>query len=141
MDPFAAAVSLLATLALIPIIGFGAVWIIQRMVAGDLAAVPGFLGLCALCGMFAVAILVPDQRMLGPVIVVLVVGMAFFPFAETQLEKYELDDVDNSRIDKAHRDLFMKGLMVCDRARIPSTKKYMDSKRLMYSWENILKKR
>lgn len=28
-------------------------------------------------------------------------------------------------------------LMVCDRARIPSTKKYMDSKRLMYSWENI----
>lgn len=28
-------------------------------------------------------------------------------------------------------------LMVWDRARIPSTKKYMDSKRLMYSWENI----
>lgn len=27
-------------------------------------------------------------------------------------------------------------LMVWDRARIPSTKKYMDSKRLMYSWEN-----
>lgn len=28
-------------------------------------------------------------------------------------------------------------LMVWDRARIPNTKKYMDSKRLMYSWENI----
>lgn len=108
MDQSAAAINLLATLAMVPIVGFGAVWIVQRMVGGELDVVPGILGMGALFALFAVAILVPDQRMLGPVLVVLVVGMAFFPFAETQLEKNEMEGVDSSRIDKAHRELAVR---------------------------------
>lgn len=108
MDPFAAAINLLAVLAMIPVVGFGAVWIVQRMVQGDLDLIPGILGMFLLFGLFAIAILVPDQRMLGPVLVILVVGMAFFPFAETQLEKNEMEGIDSSRIDKAHRELSIR---------------------------------
>lgn len=100
--------NLLGTLAMIPIAGFAAVWLVQRMVSGDLHVLAGFLGLFALVGLFAIAVFVPDNKMLVPVIVLLVSAMVYFPFAETQLEKQELIGIDTSRIDKAHRELSVR---------------------------------
>lgn len=108
MDFQTGAINLLGTLAMIPIAGLAAVWLVQRMVQGDLNVLAGFFGLFSLVGLFAIAVFVPDNKMLLPVIVLLVSAMVYFPFAETQLEKQELIGVDTSRIDKAHRELSVR---------------------------------
>lgn len=98
-------INFFVTLALIPVMGFAAVWIVQRMVAGDLPALYGVGALFLLVSLFGIAIFVPDQRMAGPIVVALVAVMAFFPFAETQLERHELEAVQTLHLDRAHREL------------------------------------
>ena len=96
------------SLAMIPIVGFAAIWLIGRMIAGDLEPLFGVFALAALVFMVALAVLSPEQRLAGPVIVVLISMMVFFPFAETQMEKQEMVGIDCSRIDKAHRELSIR---------------------------------
>lgn len=96
------------SLALIPVMGFAAVWIVSRMVQGDLGVAPGLAGLGALVVLMMIAVLVPDQKMTAPVFLVTVVTMAFFPFAETYLERTGLDSAETDRLDKAHRELAVR---------------------------------
>ena len=107
-DPSTGMVSLLATLFMIPVFGLAIVWVIHKMVSGDVSPLAGFGILALLLVMLAIGILVPGQRMMGPVLVIVVVGAVFFPFAETQLEKQGLIEIDDSRIDKAHRELAVR---------------------------------
>ncbi|MBS1724931.1 MAG: hypothetical protein JSS66_18480 [Armatimonadetes bacterium] len=104
MDP----VNLLVTLGMLPIVGFGAVWLVQRMVAGDLPALPGLGALALLVIAYVVAITYPEQKMALPVAIVLVVTMAFFPFAESYLETHELGEVETARLEKAHAELSVR---------------------------------
>ena len=96
------------TLALIPVMGFAAVWIVSRMIQGDLGVGPGLAGLFALVILMMVAVWVPDQKMAAPVFLITVVTMAFFPFAETYLERTGLDSAETDRLDKAHRELAVR---------------------------------
>lgn len=96
------------SLALIPVMGFAAVWIVSRMVQGDLGVAPGLGGLCVLVALMMIAVLVPEQRMTAPVFLVTVVTMAFFPFAETYLERIGLDSAETDRLDRAHRELAVR---------------------------------
>lgn len=108
MDVSGPIINLLLVLGMIPVMGFAAVWIVQRMVGGDMDVVPGVIGLCAIAVLFGTAILVPEQRMASPVLVIVISFMVFFPFAETQLERQEMIGIDSSRIDKAHRELSIR---------------------------------
>lgn len=107
-DPSTGMVSLLATLFMIPVFGLAIVWVIHKMVSGDVSPTAGFGILFLLLLMLAIAILVPGQKMMIPVLVIVVVGAVFFPFAETQLEKQGLVEIEDSRIDKAHRELAVR---------------------------------
>ncbi len=115
-----AVVNLILVLFLIPIMGFAAVWIIHKMVTGDLSFFPGLATFACLILLFAVAVLVPGQKMAIPVIVVVVMAMVFYPFAETQIEKMELERIDYSRIDRAHRELSVRPNNVAARFELAS---------------------
>lgn len=93
---------------MIPIMGFAAVWLVQRMVGGDLEVLPGITGLFMIAVLFGVAVLVPEQKMAGPIVVLVVALMVFFPFAETEFEKHEMFGIDAERIDKAHQELAVR---------------------------------
>ncbi len=97
--------NLLVTFALLPVMGFAGVWLMSRMVQGDLEVLPGIVTFFVMILLVGVALFFPHQQMAGPVLVVTLAAMAFFPFAETQLEKFDMVTIDIDRIERAHQAL------------------------------------
>lgn len=105
MGGFAAIPAFLITMAMLPAMGFAVWWLIGRMIEGALDAIPGLAGIIILCGMFAVSISSPNQAIAGAFLVVLITGMVFFPYAETQMARVVGREVNAERIEKAHAAL------------------------------------
>ncbi|MBX7131338.1 MAG: zinc ribbon domain-containing protein [Fimbriimonadaceae bacterium] len=93
--------SLFITLATIIVMGFGFVRVIGMMIMKELDVVPGFLALAALLGIFAVTIYSHSEFVAGATFVVMLTLMAFYPFAETQLEKLQHREIDVAGLEKA----------------------------------------
>lgn len=82
--------------------------IVQRMIASDLAPLPGFAGLAFLIGTLWFAMNPPHP--LFPIVaaIAIVALMASFPFAEAELEKREMREYDLERLERAYAALFQK---------------------------------
>jgi len=93
--------SLFITLATIIVMGFAFVKVIGMMIMKDLDVIPGLVALSVLRGIFAVTIWSHSDFIAGASFVVMLTLMAFYPFAETQLEKLQHREIDVAGLEKA----------------------------------------
>jgi hypothetical protein len=86
-----------------PIMGAAALWLLFKSVQGEIGLLAALAGFLALVVLYALSVWSKSMVVAGSVAIALVAGMAFFPFAVTQLERVELGEIDIDRLDKAHR--------------------------------------
>ena len=96
-------VSFMMTLLTILVMGFAFLKVIGMMVMGDLGVLPGIGALAILLGIFALTIWSKSMVVAIAAFAVMAALMAFFPFAESQLEALSLREIDVESLDKLFR--------------------------------------
>jgi hypothetical protein len=96
-------VSFMVTLLTILVMGFAFLKVIGMMVMGDLGLLPGIGALAILLGIFALTIWSKSMVVAIAAFAVMAGLMAFFPFAESQLEALSLREIDVESLDKLFR--------------------------------------
>lgn len=97
--------SLLIALGMIPIVGVAALFLIRSMIDGDLDVVQGIAAFAVLFLLMAIAIWQPVPIASGAVFVILLSLMAFFPYAVSQMERIEMQEIDTDALDAAYRNV------------------------------------
>jgi hypothetical protein len=85
------------------VIGFTILWIIHKMVDGELGAGPGILAIGVSLWLIMMAVVPPHPAAPGVILIVVLSLMAFFPYASGVLERTALQEIDTALLDKAHR--------------------------------------
>ncbi|MBV6458736.1 MAG: hypothetical protein HONBIEJF_01874 [Fimbriimonadaceae bacterium] len=96
---------LLITLAMIPTFGFCFVMLAYWAIDGKLHPGYAFCGASLLAFLNFVAISTPNSAVKIGIMLIIITGVAFFPYASTQFERAELQAVDVMRLEKAHKAL------------------------------------
>lgn len=96
---------LLIALAMAPIAGIAVLFLVRYMIDGELDIVPGFGGIGVIVLMMVIAIWQPVPIASGAVFVILLSLMAFFPYALSQLERIEMQEIDTDALDAAYRNV------------------------------------
>jgi hypothetical protein len=93
----------LTTLAMMPVMAAAGVWVVFKAVQGEIGIPAALAAFLTLVGLYAASVWSGSSVVSATVVVGLVVGMAFFPFASAQLERWEMREIDIDRIDQAHK--------------------------------------
>jgi len=96
---------LLITLAMIPTFGFCFVMLAYWAIDGKIHPGYAFCGACLLVFLNFLAIGTPNPALKIGIMLIIITGVAFFPYASTQFERAELQSVDIMRLEKAHKAL------------------------------------
>ncbi|MCG9894656.1 MAG: hypothetical protein MH204_04180, partial [Fimbriimonadaceae bacterium] len=94
---------LMIALALIPIIGLGVMFILREWITKSIGAVEAIPAIGVLLAFQVAAIRFQDQA--GVIMVVLLSLMAFFPFAQQQMNRHMLREITAGQVDRAHQAL------------------------------------
>lgn len=97
--------SLLIALGMIPIVGVAALFLIRSMIDGDLDVVQGIAAFAVLFLLMFIAVWQPVPIATGAVFVILLSLMAFFPYAVSQMERIELEEIKTDSLDQAYRNV------------------------------------
>ncbi|MCW5937094.1 MAG: zinc ribbon domain-containing protein [Fimbriimonadaceae bacterium] len=98
-------VSFLGVLALVPITGAGVVWMVHRMVAGDVGALQGLVGIGCLLSCLGLAAVSGSLVVTATVALVLLAVMVTLPFAEEKLAFADVDAVEVDRLERMQEAL------------------------------------
>lgn len=85
--------------------GVAVLFLVYKMVDGDLPAGPGICALIMIVLSMALAIRPPHPAVPGVILVLSLTLMAFFPFAEQKLEEFELRAIDANRLARSIESL------------------------------------
>lgn len=96
---------LLITIAMIPTFGFCFVMLTYWAIDGRLHPGFAFCGACLIIFLNFLAISSPNPALKIGIMLIIITGVAFFPYASTQFERAELQSVDIMRLERAHKAL------------------------------------
>lgn len=97
--------SLLIAILQIPIFGFATLSIIKMMLDRQLGFLSGITAFAALIACLAITVTSRNLAVSAAVLIALVSLMAFFPFAEDQIERIHLRGIDVDQLDKAYESV------------------------------------
>ncbi|MFY9235096.1 MAG: hypothetical protein WAO58_11635 [Fimbriimonadaceae bacterium] len=95
----------LITGASIIVVGLTVLLIIYKMLEGGFETIPGIVAITACLVLLAIAIRPPHPMLPALVLIVIISLVAFFPFAETMLEKAAMQGIDTDQLEKSYAAL------------------------------------